>query len=87
MLDLYFGRATTAAEVRHCLACTAVVGFYWYVWAMFKESQGNPMGEWLYKWYRAAIDYADAVEPMYETDACLCKAVALSEVWNGKGTE
>ena len=54
---------------------------------MFKESQGNPMGEWLYKWYRAAIDYADAVEPMYETDACLCKAVALSEVWNGKGTE
>lgn len=87
VLDLYFGRATTAAEVRHCLACTAVVGFYWYVWAMFKESQGNPMGEWLYKWYRAAIDYADAVEPMYETDACLCKAVALSEVWNGKGTE
>ena len=87
VLDLYFGRAATAVEVRHCLACTAVVGFYWYVWAMFKESQGNPMGEWLYKWYRAAIDYADAVEPMYETDACLCKAVALSEVWNGKGTE
>lgn len=84
VLDLYFGRPATPAEIRHCLACTAVVGFYWYVWAMYKESQGNPMGEWLYKWYRAAIEYADAVEPMFETGEYAFEPVALPDVWDGK---
>lgn len=87
VLDVYFGRPATAAEVRHCLACTAVVGFYWYVWAMYKESQGNAMGEWLYKWYRSAIEYADAVEPLFAPDAPAFKPAALSDIWDGKGAE
>ncbi len=54
VLDLYFGRQATDDEVRHCLACTAIVGYYWFVWAVYKESKGNPVGEWLYTWYTAA---------------------------------
>jgi len=53
-IDLYFGRTATPVEVRHCIAQTAIVGYYWYVWALYKESQGNPVGEWLHIWYRAA---------------------------------
>ena len=88
VLDLYFGRAASADEIRHCLACTAVVGFYWYVWAMYKESQGNAMGEWLYRWYRAAIEYADAAEPLYEQDVYeINKVVLLDDVWNNKERE
>ncbi len=88
VLDLYFGRAACADEVRHCLACTAVVGFYWYVWAMYKESQGNAMGEWLYKWYRAAIEYADAAEPLYEQSSCeVNKIVSLDDAWDSKERE
>ncbi|MFR3274010.1 MAG: hypothetical protein ACLTQI_09570 [Slackia sp.] len=24
------------------------MGWYWYVWAMYKEAMGAPVGEWLY---------------------------------------
>lgn len=87
VLELYFGRPATAQEVLHCLACTAVVGFYWYVWAMYKESQGNAMGEWLYKWYRAAIEYANAVDALRGSGKFPCEPCALSDVWMGKEAE
>lgn len=65
VLDLYYGREPTKQERRHCLAAIAVVGWYWYVWAMYKAAQGNPVGEWLYIWYRAARDYCKAALPLY----------------------
>lgn len=83
VLDVYFGRRATDAEVLHCLACTAVVGFYWYVWAIYKESQGNAMGEWQYKWYRAAIEYADAFEQSY-AEGGVRRSVSLADVWDGR---
>ena len=43
-----------------------MVGYYWYVWAIFKEAQGNPVGEWLYIWYKAARDYCAAALKLYE---------------------
>ena len=65
VLALYFGRAPTEPEARHCTACTALVAFYWYVWALYKEAQGNAMGVWLYRWYCAAKEYAACVLPWY----------------------
>ncbi len=65
ILPLYFGRPATPEEQRHCLAAVAVVGWYWYVWAMYKEAMGNPVGEWLYLWYRAAKKFAAAAEKRY----------------------
>lgn len=65
ILPLYYGREATEVEQRHCLAAVSVVGWYWYVWAMYKEAMGNPMAEWLYIWYRAAKDYAAAAETRY----------------------
>lgn len=53
----YFGRAPEPEEEFHLLACTALVGWYWYVWAMFKECKGAPTGEWLYVWYKAAKEF------------------------------
>lgn len=66
ILPLYFGHEPSPEEVRHCLGAVGVVGYYWYVWAIFKEAQGNPVGEWLYVWYRAARDYCDAALTLYE---------------------
>lgn len=66
VLDKYFRRCPTEEEIRHCLACTAIVGFYWYIWAVYKESQGNPVGEWIYVWYRAAKTFGNYVLPLYE---------------------
>lgn len=49
---LYFGREVTPLEARHCVAFTALASFYWFVWALYKEACGDPVGEWLYLWYR-----------------------------------
>ena len=65
ILPLYYGRQATEVERRHCLAAVGVVGWYWYVWAMYKEAMGNPVGEWLYVWYRAAKVYTAAAEDLY----------------------
>ncbi|MEE8721689.1 MAG: phosphotransferase [Eggerthellaceae bacterium] len=68
MLKYYFGRPPTEREARHCVAAVAVVGYYWYVWAIFKEAKGNPMGEWLYTWYKAAKRFCAAANEMYGDD-------------------
>lgn len=60
ILDLYYGRKPTPEEERHCLAAIGLVGYYWYVWAMYKEAMGNPVGEWLYVWYKAAKTFMAA---------------------------
>lgn len=69
LVSIYFGREATAEEVRHCLGCTAVVGWYWYVWSIYKEMQGNPVGEWLYTWYKAAKQFCAHVLPQYRANA------------------
>ena len=61
ILPLYFGRPATEQEQWHFLAAVAVVGWYWYVWAMYKGAMGNPVGEWLYIWYRSAKLFSCAV--------------------------
>lgn len=66
ILPYYFGRAPSAAEVGHCMGCTALVGWYWYVWAMYKECQGNPMGDWLYVWYKSAQLFGEHALGLFE---------------------
>ena len=51
---LYFGRDLTLAELRHCVAFTALSSFYWFVWAIYKDACGEPVGEWLYLWCKNA---------------------------------
>lgn len=70
LLPLYFGRPATPQEQRHCLAAVALVGWYWYVWAMYKEAMGNPVGEWLYVWYRAAKTFSAAAQERYAAAGC-----------------
>lgn len=65
MLELYFDRKPTNEEARHCVAAVGLVGFYWYVWAMYKEAMGNPVGEWLYTWYKAANSFLAAAKELY----------------------
>ena len=65
LLPLYYGREATEAEKRHCLGAVGLVGWYWYVWAMYKEAMGNPMGEWLYIWYKAAKRFSAAAKQLY----------------------
>lgn len=44
VISLYFEGAQIDEEVRHCIAYVAISAFYWFVWAMYKESEGDPAG-------------------------------------------
>ena len=43
----------------HSMAYTAIIAYYWFVWAMYRESCGAVMGEALTNWRTMAIKYAD----------------------------
>ena len=42
----------------HYLAYTAIVSYYWYVWALYREACGAVMGESLYNWHVMAERYS-----------------------------
>ena len=65
VIELYFGRTPTDNEMRHCLAYVALAAYYWFVWALYKESTGDPVGEWLYLWYRTAKAYSTLALDLY----------------------
>lgn len=43
----------------HFMAYTAIIAYYWFVWAMYRESCGAVMGEALTNWRDVAIKYVD----------------------------
>lgn len=65
-LSDYFEREPTFEERRHNFAFVAFAGWCWYVWSLFKEAEGEFIGEWLYVYYRYAKQYLDIALPMYE---------------------
>lgn len=43
----------------HYLAYTAILSYYWYVWALYREACGAVMGESLYNWHVMAKRYSE----------------------------
>ena len=43
----------------HYMAYTAIIAYYWFVWAMYREACGADMGEALDNWRKMAIKYAE----------------------------
>ena len=75
----YFGRPATDEERLHCLICVAVVGWYWYVWALFKECKGSPVGKWTRIWYEAAKTFGKAAREMIDEVAGDVRELARPE--------
>ena len=42
----------------HFMAYTAIIAYYWFVWALYRESCGAVMGESLQNWHEMAEQYA-----------------------------
>ena len=53
----YLGNEYTTKLEYHYLAYSALIAYYWFVWAMYRESCGAIMGESLYNWYDMAKSY------------------------------
>ena len=54
VLHEYFQREPTKDELFHCVAYIAICSYYWFIWALYKDACGAPVGEWLYLWYKNA---------------------------------
>ena len=59
VLDMYFQGEMTEAEKCHCLGYVCISSYYWFIWALYQDASGNPVGEYLYHWYRCTKKYGD----------------------------
>lgn len=68
ILEAYFERKLTDAELRHMYGSIALVGYHWLVWGMYRQSVGHDVGSLMYHWYRYAVDYSKLALGMYAPD-------------------
>ena len=53
-IKYYCGDTYNETKLFHYLAYTALVSYYWFVWALYREFSGSVMGESLHNWYKMA---------------------------------
>ncbi len=69
ILELYYGRPLRPEELRHSFACIAIMSYYWFLWAIFLDSQDKPVGRYMYLWYRYTRQYGEKALQMYRRAA------------------
>lgn len=57
VLCQYFQREPTGEELFHCISYVAFAAWYWFVWALYKDQCGDPVGDWQDLWHRYASEY------------------------------
>ncbi len=67
VLEEYFQRHPTPAELAHCLSYIAMSSYYWFIWALYKDACGSPVGEWLYLWYKNAKMFGRAAQEQIDS--------------------
>lgn len=65
-IKIYLSHEPSQSELRHYLGYIAIASYYWYVWAIYQESLGNPVGEYLYIWYKNSKFYAKKALELYK---------------------
>ena len=65
VLEIYSQGVLDMKTKRHYLAYVAVTSYHWFLWALFQESVGKPVGEFLYIWYRYTKQYGQLALSMY----------------------
>lgn len=61
----YLGKDHTLEKERHFIGYVALASYYWFVWAIFQDSNGANVGEYLYIWYRYAKQYGKKTLELY----------------------
>lgn len=67
-LEAYFGHEPTLAEKRHVAAFVGLAGWCWSVWSIYKEFEGENVGEWSYVYRSYAKEYLARALEWYEGD-------------------
>ena len=64
VLSKYFQREPTSEELFHCISYVAFAAWYWFVWALYKDQCGDPVGDWQDLWHRYASEYGRRAEQL-----------------------
>ena len=65
VVSWYLGYKPELKEFRHYIGYVAILSYYWFVWSMYQESVGKPVGDWQYLWYKATKAYAKRAIALY----------------------
>ena len=61
-IRLYLGNDCSEMKEFHFLAYIAIIAYYWFVWALYRESCGANMGEALDNWHKMAEKYSSILK-------------------------
>ena len=61
----YLQHKPTKAEMRHYLAYVAILSYYWFIWALYQDCVGKPVGEWQYLWFKYTKLYSKYAIELY----------------------
>lgn len=65
IIKQYLGKEPSNEELAHYIGYVAIAAYYWYVWALYQETRGNAVGEWLYMWYKNSKLYCKEAMKLY----------------------
>ena len=57
VIEEYLEHTPDRGELAHYVGYIAIASYYWYVWALYQETRGNVVGEWLYLWHKNSKIY------------------------------
>ena len=64
VLDIYFERKLTDSELIHYVSYICIMSYCWYLWAIYQESLGKNVGEYLHIWYKMTNLYKTKVDEL-----------------------
>ena len=65
IFDIYYDNKYDEKQLRHNIAYISIASYYWYIWALYQESIGSPVGEYLLLWYNNTKFYMNKAFEMY----------------------
>lgn len=65
IIKQYLGKEPSKSELAHYIGYVSIAAYYWYVWALYQETRGNAVGEWLYMWYKNSKLYCKEAMKLY----------------------
>lgn len=65
LIKQYLQKDPSKKEMAHYIAYAAALSYYWFVWAIYQDSVGKEVGEYLYIWYKATKFYAQRALELY----------------------
>ena len=68
IIKIYLEREPSGKEMCHFTGYVAASSFYWLVWALYQESVGKTVGEYLYIWYQYTKKYSAKALELYERE-------------------